>query len=73
MTTLNVRIHALEHNIEIIKKLASDSQIIAVLKGNAYGLGLSKFASFLQARGIKNFAVTELSDAVELRKKRDLG
>lgn len=47
MTTLNVRIHALEHNIEIIKKLASDSQIIAVLKGNAYGLGLSKFASFL--------------------------
>lgn len=73
MTTLNVRIHALEHNIEIIKKLASDSLIIAVLKGNAYGLGLSKFATFLQARGIKNFAVTELSDAVELRKKGILG
>lgn len=39
MTTLNIRIRALEHNIEIIKSLAADAQIIAVLKGNAYGLG----------------------------------
>ena len=47
MTTLNIRIRALEHNIEIIKSLAADAQIIAVLKGNAYGLGLCKFATFL--------------------------
>ena len=50
MTTLNIRIRALEHNIEIIKSLAADAQIIAVLKGNAYGLGLCKFATFLQDR-----------------------
>ena len=46
MTTLNIRIRALEHNIEIIKSLAADAQIIAVLKGNAYGLGLCKFDDF---------------------------
>lgn len=73
MTTLNIRIHALEHNIEIIKSLASDAQIIAVLKGNAYGLGLCKFATFLQARGIRHFAVTELADAIELREKGIFG
>lgn len=69
MTTLNIRIHALEHNIELIQSLASGSEIIAVLKGNAYGLGLCKFATFLQSRGIRHFAVTDLSDAVTLRQK----
>ena len=73
MTTLNIRIRALEHNIEIIKSLAADAQIIAVLKGNAYGLGLCKFATFLQARGIRHFAVTELADAIELREKGIFG
>lgn len=68
MTTLNIYTKALEHNLGIIKKLTPDSEIIAVLKGNAYGLGLCKFASFLHARGIRHFGVTELSDAVTLRK-----
>ncbi|MGN0368264.1 MAG: alanine racemase [Wujia sp.] len=68
MTTLNIQINALEHNIDIIKKLTPNSKIIAVLKGNAYGLGLCKFSSFLYAHGIRHFAVTELSDAVMLRK-----
>ena len=63
----------MEHNIEIIKSLAADAQIIAVLKGNAYGLGLCKFATFLQARGIRHFAVTELADAIELREKGIFG
>lgn len=67
MTTLNIRIRALEHNIEIIKSLAGDAKVIAVLKGNAYGLGLCKFAALLQARGIHYFAVTELEDAIKLR------
>ncbi len=53
--------------MRIIKRLANGSQIIAVLKGNAYGLGLIKFASFLHARGIRNFGVTDLADAVTLR------
>lgn len=68
MTTLNIQTNALEHNINIIKKLTPNSKIIAVLKGNAYGLGLCKFASFLHVHGIRHFGVTELCDAVMLRK-----
>ena len=67
MTTLDISIQALEHNIDIIRELAGRSQIIAVLKGNAYGLGLCRFAAFLEKRGIRHFAVTELSDAIALR------
>lgn len=68
MTTLNIQTSALEHNLKIIKKLTPNSEIIAVLKGNGYGLGLCKFAAFLHLHGIRHFAVTDLADAVALRK-----
>ena len=47
MTTLTIKTNALDNNIRIIKRLANGAKVIAVLKGNAYGLGLTKFASFL--------------------------
>ena len=50
MTTLTIKTTALDNNMRIIKRLANGSQIIAVLKGNAYGLGLIKFASFLHGK-----------------------
>lgn len=68
MTTLTIKTNALDNNIRIIKRLANGAKVIAVLKGNAYGLGLTKFASFLQSKGIDNYGVTELSDAVTLRR-----
>lgn len=68
MTTLNIDVRALNHNINIINGLTTDCEVIAVLKGNAYGLGLCKFASYLHKQGIRHFAVTELQDAITLRK-----
>lgn len=53
-------------NIEAIKK-HTRSKIIAVLKANAYGLGLLEFASVLQQNGIDFFAVTDIKDALKLR------
>lgn len=76
MTTLTIKTNALDNNIRIIKRLANGAKVIAVLKGNAYGLGLTKFASFLQSKGIDNYGVTELSDAVRcchLTQKRHHG
>ena len=58
MTTLTIKTNALDNNIRIIKRLANGAKVIAVLKGNAYGLGLTKFASFLQSKGIDNYGVT---------------
>lgn len=67
MPTLTIDTSALEHNIHLVQKLAKNAAVIAVLKNNGYGLGLLPFASVLQDRGIRHFAVTDLSDAVSLR------
>lgn len=67
MPTLTIDEDALEHNIHLVQKLAKNAAVIAVLKNNGYGLGLLPLSSFLQDKGIRHFAVTDLSDAVALR------
>lgn len=67
MTTLNIDKQVLLHNINVIKNLSDKSEIIAVVKGNAYGLGLCPFAKLLEQTGISHFAVTDLADAITLR------
>lgn len=68
MTTLTINKQALIHNINVVKKVSGQSAVIAVLKGNGYGLGLINFAVLLEQQGIHHFAVTDLEDAVTLRK-----
>ena len=51
---------AVAHNIDFVKR-AAEVPIIAVVKGNGYGLGLTWLASLLQSSGITRFAITELS------------
>lgn len=66
----------LQKNISIIKKLAAENrsgkdkpcQIIAVVKGNGYGLGLIEYARFLTENGIDFLAVATVDEAVRLRK-----
>lgn len=57
----------LVHNISVIKKIAGDARVIAVLKGNGYGLGLTELAGVMFDNGIDFFAVSELDEARELR------
>lgn len=68
MTTLTINKQALLHNINVIKKLSDHADTIAVVKGNAYGLELCSFAKLLEQSGIRHFAVTDLADAITLRK-----
>lgn len=67
MTTLTIDKQDLLHNINIIKNLSGKSEIIAVVKGNAYGLDLCSFAKHLEEAGIRYFSVTDLEDAITLR------
>ncbi|MBE7029832.1 MAG: alanine racemase [Ruminococcaceae bacterium] len=55
------------HNIRTIRSMAGDSQLIAVLKGQGYGLGLIEFATVLREEGVDFFAVSEVEEAVSLR------
>lgn len=66
----------LQHNIDVIKEKIQNRnddkgnplKIIAVLKGNAYGMGVQLVAKKLLDNNIDFFAVTELDEALELRK-----
>lgn len=55
------------HNISKIKEMAGNSRIIAVLKGNGYGIGLTELGAVMADNGIDFFAVSELEEARELR------
>lgn len=54
-------------NIQKLKEHCYPAKIIAVLKGNAYGLDMVKTGHILLENGIDLFAVSELSEALILR------
>lgn len=54
-------------NIEKIREKAGGSELIAVLKANAYGLGLQEIYPILRQCGVRKLAVTEPDDAITLR------
>lgn len=53
---------------EIKKRITKDNYtIIAVVKGNGYGLGIVPYTKFLSENGIDFFAVASIEEAIELR------
>lgn len=59
--------NALIHNIKHIKSLVPQSNVIAVVKANAYGHGAYAVANTLKDY-VQGFAVARISEAMELRK-----
>ena len=76
MKQLVVNKDDLKHNINRVKAYVKeiskvdDYTIIAVVKGNGYGLGLDKYSEFLMENGIDYLAVATLEEAISLRKEQ---
>lgn len=77
MNTLVINKEDLRHNIEKIKEFRDKTgkddkgnkvRIIAVVKANAYGMGLVEFTKFLIDNGISFFACATVEEALKLRK-----
>lgn len=66
MNTYVVEVEKLRHNVRVIKRKAGTDAVYAVLKGNAYGLGLEETARLLVSEGLTRFAVCEPEDAAAL-------
>ncbi len=57
------------YNLEnILKNLKGKSNIIAMVKANAYGAGIVDFSRLLQNNGINDFGVALVNEGVTLRK-----
>ena len=71
MVNLEINKENLIHNINKIKDIANESKkspkIIAVIKGNGYGLGLELYGKLLLENDIDFFAVSTYEEAVKLR------
>jgi alanine racemase len=63
---------AINHNIRYLQE-KSKTDIMAVLKGNAYGHGLISMAKIVRKAGIKHIGVATIEEAINLRKSGDKG
>lgn len=64
---LEINTGAIVHNLAVIRQLAGASRVMAVIKGNAYGLGAIPLGRLLQAHGVEAFAVDNVAEGIELR------
>ncbi len=57
----------LKHNLQIVKKLAPNAEIMAIVKANGYGHGIVNAAKILEEAGVNYFGAAFPEEAVKLR------
>jgi alanine racemase len=66
-TNITINADALRHNLAVVKQLAPNSKIMAMVKANAYGHGLLKIANIFSNENIDLFGVFCCKEALKLR------
>mgnify|MGYP002777136753 CR=1 FL=1 len=64
---LEIDLGAIAHNYKYLAKKSGAAETAAVVKANAYGLGVKQVADKLEKSGCKSFFVATLDEALELR------
>ena len=65
---VEINLDTIERNFKHIQEAVKPLQVLAVLKANAYGLGVEKIAERLNCAGAAGFCVAELKEALPLVK-----
>lgn len=66
--TLEVNLAALVHNYRVLAGQHAHGYCAAVVKANAYGLGVGPVSAALREAGCREFFVASLAEGIELRK-----
>ena len=64
---VEIDLNQLKRNYDIYRECCPKADIMAVVKADAYGHGAVKVSSFLESLGVENWAVSNISEAVQLR------
>jgi alanine racemase len=67
MREIQVNLGAIVSNYQKLKAEVSPSQVMAVVKANAYGHGMHEVATALDVAGVDALGVADMSEAIELR------
>lgn len=70
---LTIDLDALADNYRLLDRLSGPAACAAVVKANAYGLGVDRVAPVLHAAGCRAFFVATGEEAIELREILDTG
>lgn len=62
-----IDLSALRHNLGVVRRHATASRVLAVIKADAYGHGAMRVARALAAAGVDGFALLEIESAIALR------
>ena len=69
-TILHIDLGKLKSNLNYLRsQLSKKTEVIAVLKAHAYGLGDYEIAVFLETLGVKHFWVADFEEGVSLREQ----
>lgn len=67
MIRAEVDLSALAHNVEVLRGYANGAELMGVVKADAYGHGLVPVTRALAHAGVKQFAVANVQEGIELR------
>jgi alanine racemase len=65
--TLEVDLGRIKRNFQEVCKLVAPSKVTAVVKANAYGLGVIEISQICKEAGADSFGVADLTEALELK------